>query len=333
MASQKTKFTVGLFVFLGTTIAVIAFIWLGMSNYLEKGQYYAIYFNESVQGLDLDAEVKYRGVPIGRVWKRGIAPDSKLIQVVVKIDEGQKLESNLVAQLSLVGITGSMFIELDQKVEDEPDKSPVLNFPSEYPIISSKPSNITEALEGIGDFITQINEIDLGGISDKIKISLDNFNQAVADANIKGLSKNLESSFEDIRNIVEKKRWDRILSSVEGSVKHLESMVAKADGSMGKLDNSLASLEKITSGNEKTISEAIVDFRTAMEKVNSLLDTGNSMISGTDDTIYELGQNLNEIAKNIERATENLNRITDIITDQPSQLLFGEPKKPKKIEK
>lgn len=333
MASQKTKFTVGLFVFLGTTIAVIAFIWLGMSNYLEKGQYYAIYFNESVQGLDLDAEVKYRGVPIGRVWKRGIAPDSKLIQVVVKIDEGQKLESNLVAQLSLVGITGSMFIELDQKVEDEPDKSPVLNFPSEYPIISSKPSNITEALEGIGDFITQINEIDLGGISDKIKISLDNFNQAVADANIKGLSKNLESSFEDIRNIVEKKRWDRILSSVEGSVKHLESMVAKADGSMGKLDNSLASLEKITSGNEKTIHESIADFRTAMEKLNRLLDTGNSMISGTDDTVYELGQNLNEIARNIERATENLNRITDIITDQPSQLLFGEPKKPKKIEK
>ena len=63
-----------------------------------------------------------------------------------------------------------------------------------------------------------------------------------------------------------------------------------------------------------------------------LLDTGNSMISGTDDTIYELGQNLNEIAKNIEQATENLNRITDIVADQPSQLFFGEPKEPKKIE-
>jgi phospholipid/cholesterol/gamma-HCH transport system substrate-binding protein len=225
-----------------------------------------------------------------------------------------------------------MFIELDQKKEDEPDKNPVLNFPSEYPIIVSKPSSTTEILEGMRDFLDEINAIDLGGISERIKISLDNFNKALADANIEGLSKNLESSLEDIGRIVEKERWDRILSSVEDTVKRFKSMAAKADGSMDKFDNSLAGLEKITTGNEKTISEAIVDFREAMEKVNRLLDTGNSMVTGADDTIYQLGESLDEIAKNIERATENINRITDIVTDQPSQLLFGEPRPPKKIE-
>ena len=333
MASQKTKLTVGLFVFFGTTIAVIAFIWLGMSRFMEKGQYYAIYFNESVQGLDIDSPVKYRGVPIGRVVKYGVAPDYKLIQVVVKIETGQDLESNIVAQLSLVGITGSMFIELDQKEEGEPDKNPVLNFPSEYPIIVSKPSSTTEILEGIDDFLAQIRAIDLEGISGKIKVTLDNFNQMIADANIKGLSENLESSLKDIGRIVEKERWDRILTSVEDAMKRLKSMASKADNSMDRFDNSLVSIEKITTGNEKTIKEAIDDFRDAMEKVNRLMDTGNSMITGADDTIYQLGENLDEIAKNIERATENINRITDIVTDQPSQLLFGEPRPPKKIEK
>ena len=332
MASQKTKFAVGFFVFVGIGIAVFAFIWLGMSRFLEKGRYYAIYFNESVQGLDMDSPVKYRGVAIGRVVKIEVAPDSKLIQVIVKIDEGQKLESNIVAQLSLVGITGSMFIELDQKEEDEPDKNPVLNFKPEYPVIVSKPSSTTEILEGIDDFLTQIRAIDIGGISEKINISLDSFNRALTDANIRGLSKNLESSLKDIGAIVERKRWDRILTSVEKAVKSFESVAVKADGSMGRFDNSLASLEKITTGNEKTISEAIVDFKEAMEKVNRLLDTGNSMITGADDTIYQLGENLDEIAKNIERAAENINRITDIVTDQPSQLLFGEPRPPKKIE-
>ena len=333
MASQKTKLTVGLFVFFGTTIAVIAFIWLGMSRFMEKGQYYAIYFNESVQGLDIDSPVKYRGVPIGRVVKYGVAPDYKLIQVVVKIETGQDLESNIVAQLSLVGITGSMFIELDQKEEGEPDKNPVLNFPSEYPIIVSKPSSTTEILEGIDDFLAQIRAIDLEGISGKIKVTLDNFNQMIADANIKGLSENLESSLKDIGRIVEKERWDRILTSVEDAMKRLKSMASKADNSMDRFDNSLVSIEKITTGNEKTIKEAIDDFRDAMEKVNRLMDTGNSMITGADDTIYQLGENLDDIAKNIERATENINRITDIVTDQPSQLLFGEPRPPKKIEK
>lgn len=333
MASQKTKFTVGLFVVLGTSIAVLAFIWLGMSRILEKGQQYAIYFDESVQGLDMDSPVKYRGVEIGRVVRIEVAPDSKLIQVVVKIDTGQDLESNIVAQLSLVGITGSMFIELDQKEEGETDKNPVLNFPSEYLIIVSKPSSTTEILEGMQDFLAQIRAIDLEGISGRIKTSLDTFNQMIADANIKGLSENLESSFDDIGNIVERERWDRILSSAEEAMKKLKSMAAKADGSMGKFDNSLASIEKITAGNEKTINEAITDFRTAMGKVNMLLDTGNSVITGVDDTVYQLGENLDEIAKNIERAAENINRITDIVTDQPSQLLFGEPRTPKKIEK
>ncbi len=333
MASQKTKFTVGLFVFLGTTIAVVAFLWLGMSRFLEKGQYYAIYFNESVQGLDIDSPVKYRGVAIGRVDRIEVAPDSKLIQVIVKIDKGHNIEPNMVAQLSVVGITGSMFIELDQKKEGEEDKTPFFDFQWPYPVISSKPSNIREILDGVGDFLNQINAIDLEGISGRIKSALDSFDQMIADANIKGLSKNLESSLEDIGTIVERERWDRILTSVEDAMKLLESMAAKADVSMGKFDNSLASLEKITTGNEKTISEAIVDFRDAMEKVNSLLDTGNSMITGADDTIYQLGENLDDIAKNIERATENINRITDIVTDQPSQLLFGEPRPPKKIEK
>jgi len=330
MASQKTKFTVGLFVFIGVTIAVVALLWLGMSSFLEKGKKYSIYFNESVQGLDIDSPVKYRGVAIGRVDKIKVA--SKLIQVVVQIDKGQDIDPNFVAQLSLVGITGSMFIELDQKEADEPDKSPHLNDPSDYPIIASRPSNITEILEGIGDFLDQIKAIDLEGISARIKDSLDSFNQMIADANVKGLSKNLESSLENIGSIVERERWNRILSTVEEAVDRLKEMASKADGSMDRFDKSLASIENITAGNEKTIKEAIDDFGTAMEKVNRLLDTGNSVITGADDTIYELGQNLNEIAKNIEQATENINKITDIVSDQPSQLFFGEPREPKKIE-
>lgn len=124
MASTKTKFAVGLFVAGGISIALLAIIWLGATRYFEKGQYYVAYFNESVQGLDKDSPVKYRGVTIGRTVTIGVAPDSKLIEVVLKIESGQKLGGDIVAQLKPVGITGSMFIELDQKKRDEPDRSP-----------------------------------------------------------------------------------------------------------------------------------------------------------------------------------------------------------------
>ena len=84
MASHKLKFSVGLFVATGIGFALLAIIWLGMSRIFEKGQYFVTYFNESVQGLDMESPVKYRGVAIGRVQTIGVAPDSKLIEIVLK---------------------------------------------------------------------------------------------------------------------------------------------------------------------------------------------------------------------------------------------------------
>ena len=40
MASQRTKFAVGLFVGGGIGITLMLIIWLGMSRYLEKGSFY-----------------------------------------------------------------------------------------------------------------------------------------------------------------------------------------------------------------------------------------------------------------------------------------------------
>ena len=146
MASQKAKLAVGLFVACGIGITLMAIIWLGMSRYLEKGSFYAAYFDESVQGLSKDSPVKYRGVSIGRVESIKVAPDAKLIQVLLKIESDQVLDRSIVAQLKDVGITGSMFVELDRKKEGEPDRSPRITFPSEYPIVASKPSEFSKLL-------------------------------------------------------------------------------------------------------------------------------------------------------------------------------------------
>lgn len=257
MASTKTKFAVGLFVAGGISIAILTIIWLGVTRYFEKGHYYVTYFNESVQGLDKDSPVKYRGVSIGRVEKIGVAPDSKLIEVILKIESGQKLGSEIVTQMKPVGITGSVFIELDQKKKDEPDRSPYLSFPSKYPIMASKPSEISELLHGIDNVLDQLNSLDLEGISDKLQLTLDSLNQAIVDANVKDISANLASSLETIDQ--------KILERVESTASHLER---------------------------------------------------NLVVTG----------------QNLEKASSNLNRLLELLADQPSQLLFGEPPPPRKVE-
>lgn len=333
MASQKTKLTVGLFMTAGITIALLAFLWLGMSRYLEKGRYYATYFNESVQGLSRDSPVKYRGVSIGRVWRIDVAPDLTLIEVVMQVDKEHKIGTDMVARLSVVGITGAMFIELDKREDGEPDRSPALSFEPEYPVIASRSSNISELLQGLDAFLTQLRAIDLEGISEKVKSTLDSVSRAIDDADIKALSANLESSFDNINTIVDREKWSRIISSMDEAMISLKSVTGKADNSFDRMGNALASLERITTENEQSIEEAIDGFRTAVYKANVFLDEGTSLFAGTDRSLSYLQQNLSQIARNLEQATDNLNRITQILADQPSQLFFGEPPPPRKIEK
>jgi phospholipid/cholesterol/gamma-HCH transport system substrate-binding protein len=325
MAAQKTKFAVGLFVAIGIALAILVTIWLGMSRFLEKGQFYVTYFDESVQGLDVDSPVKYRGVFTGRVESIGVAPDSKLIKVILKIESGQKLNQNIVAQLKSVGITGSMFVELDQKRAGEPDQSPPLSFPSEYPIIASKPSEIKGLIGGFDAILNQIKALDLEEISGKIKATLDNINQSVDDADVDRIAQTINSSFEKMEHILTDQRWDKILASADTAGQSLNSLLDKAD-------RTLARVEGIVIGREETIKTALDNFSQAMEKANILLDKSTSLVSGTDASISELMQHLVVAAQNLKLASDNLSQLMELLADHPSQLLFGEPPKPRNLD-
>jgi phospholipid/cholesterol/gamma-HCH transport system substrate-binding protein len=312
MDSQKTKFTVGLFVACGVGIALVAIIWLGMSRIFEEGQFYAAYFNESVQGLDKDSPVKYRGVPIGRVDRINVAPDSKLIQVVLKIEGVKKLESDMVAQLKSVGITGSMFVELDRRREGEPDLSPDLSFPTEYPVVGSKPSEISQILRGIDDVLKKIKSVDLEGISDRVKLNLDDLRQAITDANVKGISDRLKLNLDDLNQAIADANVKRVSKSITDLLERADRILAK---------------------NEKAINEDLVELSKTLENASGFFGKGSSLVAKVDDSYSYLERQLLIIAQNLEKASENLDRLTELLADQPSQLIFGEPPEPRQMEK
>ena len=348
MASQKTKFTVGLFVASGITITLMAVIWLGMSRYLEKGHFYAAYFNESVQGLSKDAPVKYRGVPIGRVEQIRVAPDSNLIEVILKIETGQTLDRSFVAQLKDVGITGSMLVELDRKKPDEPDRSPRITFPSEYPIVASKPSELNQLLGEFTSVLNHIKSIDLKGISDKLKLTLDNVNvmlaeadvsmisekvqtsldhidQMIMDADVKGISTKLKSTLDGADRLMNRERWDRILRSVDLAAQSINQLIQQARGTMNQIDKTIKGADRLLAENEMEIEQTLQGLVKATKNINTLLEKGTEFISRTDDSAIQLKRQLTVSVQNLERATDNLNQFMEVLADQPSQLVFGEP--------
>jgi phospholipid/cholesterol/gamma-HCH transport system substrate-binding protein len=331
MASQKTKFAVGLFLVIGISLIVLVTIWLGMSHFFQGGQYYVTYFDESVQGLDVDSIVKYRGVPIGRVESIDVAPDAKLIQVTLKIESGQELDKDIVAQLTLVGITGSIFVELDRKAEGEPDQSPPINFPSEYQIVASKPSEIKELLQGVDDLLKQLNSLDIGGISEKVQSSLENINKKVAEANIKGISDSLESSLVRIDQVLNDQRLDRFLTSMDEAGNSFNNVMAKMDRSLSQLETMLNGVEGVLKEEKDNVKRGIENFRKAMEKASAFFADGTSFVRNTDESMAYLMEDLSSTVQNLERASENLNELIESLGEQPSQLLFSEPPLPRKV--
>ena len=332
MANQKTKFTVGLFITGGVIIAVLAIIWLGVSRIFEKGRLYATYFDESVQGLAIDSPVKYRGVPVGRVVEINVAPDSKLIEVILKVETDQEIGRDVVAQLRLVGITGSMFIELDQLKEGDPDRSPTLDFPSNYPIIASRPGEISELLQGVDEVLQHIQTFDLEGVSDRIKLTLDSTNRMITDAKMEKISTDLGKSLENLNIILDPNRWKGILSSIESAGQFLDQVMAKALSNLDQLQSTLVKVDGIVSENEQSIQLTINDLRAALDQANRFFNSGALLVENTGESIYQLQENLHVMANNISKASENLNQLIESLAENPSRLLFTQEPSPRVLE-
>jgi len=319
MASIKTKLMVGLFVLIGFTLATVSIIWLGMSNYFEKGLYYVAYFDESVQGLDKDSPVKYRGVPIGRVQSIKVAPDATLIEVVMKIEEGLKPKEHLqdvVAELKSVGITGIMFVEIERKQKGAPDYSPPINFTTKYPVIATKPSEIKKLIQGIDDIVKQIKSMDLIGMSHKMKSVLETADQGVKDLQIKELSLDIRTTLDGIKKLME---------SLETTSTAVNALAAHANRAVSRFDG-------IVGNNENEINKIISNFSRFLHQTDRLVTSGETLIKSADNRMaafnYQLGDTLNRF----ENAAAEFTRLMEQIGDQPSQLILGSPPSPKTVE-
>jgi phospholipid/cholesterol/gamma-HCH transport system substrate-binding protein len=293
MARKTSKFMVGLFTTLGIILGVIAIIWIGASRYFEKGTRYVTYFDESVQGLQKDSAVKYRGVEVGRVETIRVAPDNKLIAVVMKINLKEDLTKDAVAQLKVAGITGLVFVELDRRKPGEPEPGPKLNFPSEYPVIASRPSEVAKIMAGVNVVVEKFNQIDARGVFDQLK-----------------------STAAEVEIFFRGKRMESILAKLESTLANTQEITARVDKALAA--NRL----------EKTLEEAQGALQEARLMLASVKDEMKAMnLPDTLGKTRAIAAEVGATTENLRRTSETLEAFMSRINDRPSDLLFGKPPK------
>ncbi|MBX9700223.1 MAG: MlaD family protein, partial [Acetobacteraceae bacterium] len=183
--SRRLQLRVGLLVVIGLALAVAFVLFFTASRLRSGALIFETYIRESVQGLDVGAPVRYRGVSIGRVTSIGLVsaqyrrPEGEpfvgafqLVLVRFAVDEArlgdvpsmqEAVKLGLRARIAAQGITGVNYLELDFV---DPERYPAMEVPwgPEYPFVPAIPSTVAQVTNVAETLLQRLEQADIPGV-------------------------------------------------------------------------------------------------------------------------------------------------------------------------
>ena len=303
MEREANYAAVGAFVVLVAIMAVLFVYWYSDSREHRDYKRYEVYFEGSVAGLQRGAQVRYLGVDVGRIYSMRIDPrDSSRVQVLVDVDSTAPVSAKTVAELSLQGVTGLLYMDLTQ---DNGTRRLTKVVPSEeYPVIRSARSNFDVLLASLPDLVglaSDVAERAARMLSDKNIASVSN-----ALANIDKASTALPQTLSEVKLLV---------TDLRDAASEVREVARQANQVVGT-----AGPEVVTAMNRvRTVAENLTN---ASENLNKLVDENRQDVrSFTREGLPELERFLRE-GRSAAREFRDLSRS---LREDPSQILYQPP--------
>lgn len=312
MATEARKFQIGLFVVVGTTLLAAGVIALGATHFFSDTRPYVTYFNESVQGLEKDSLVKFQGIPVGRVSRLQIAPqDGNLAEVLMKIDADVKITPDMRVKMAYAGITGMKYLEIDRVAPGSPDSAPPLSFQPDVPVIPSSPSELKAILSSVEQVVANLKQLDLKGIGDRLKSTLDDVRSILAKENwtetidnIRRMSASLRAASRDVQVMLQKPGVQNLLADASETVATLKATSAQLQQDLNGLD--LSNRVAVTTG-----------------KIDRFFDQATVSAEDIHFILAQQEGNIFQIMENLRMASESLNNLAASLKANPAQTLFA----------
>ena len=186
MENKAHALAAGAFVLLITALLALLAVWLTRDN--TQRDLYEMSTSETISGLQPQAPVRFRGVPVGKVELIGF--DEKVkgnVLVRVSIDRSAPVTKSAYATVASQGVTGLGFIQLDDEGESAERLVPNDDDPPRIPI---KPGGIDKLIKQSEVIFNQIEQAStklnllLGDDTQKrVATTLDNVSQAATGVN------------------------------------------------------------------------------------------------------------------------------------------------------
>ena len=354
MNRNPDYFKLGLFVISALGLAAAFLIAFGAGEFLKKEFIVETYFDESVQGLDVGSEVKYKGIRIGTV--KSISNPAEIynvasnhVRVTFNIDDNtfvgqtgadsrermiKAVEQGLEIQLSYKGITGGAYLEADYY---PPKKSPLkIDWSPRHLYIPSRKSDFQEIGDAVSRVLDDFSKVDLDQTLTHVTELLADLHKKSRDLDLAAMGNNANALLKELRDT--NARLSRALDSQEikglvtdtretiQSVKHmvtqatppLNQALTDLGAAARSTRNLTADLEQNLPGNVAAIAQqadaALVQMEATIRMIESLIQTNEGPI----------GQTL----ENFRRTSDNLKQLSRELKLYPGRILEGPPPSP-----
>src|SRR5262245_5956307 len=336
MSQQAHYFKIGLFVVGATALMIVGIIVLGAGKWFERSALVETYFYESVQGLEVGAPVRIRGVRIGRVEsiklareEYGVIFDPKtdtfpyrgLVVVRMSVrpsvaaqlqeeDEAvmmkQAVDAGFRFRIASQGITGVLYIESEFL---DPERYPPIEivWTPKTPYIPSAPSTITELGADLRSITRKLEQVDIEKITKDLDTLLTSVTQLVKDVQAEHLGTDASQLLVEMRGTLQDVR--RVLDDPHLAKTLKDSAVAMEDFRRTAAD----------------LTYTAKDMRASMAQLPSLVARLNKSVNRVDTLLAEKGEMVDDLLENLQLVSEDLRNLTKTVEAYPSQVLFGEP--------
>jgi len=291
---------VGAFVLLVIAMAVSFVFWYTGERDKRTYQRYEIYFPGSVSGLTAGSPVRYLGVDVGKVVRIMLDPQQrKTVQVLADIDSTAPIDDRTRASLSLQGITGLLFVDLEQ--DPKAETTGALAQGQQYPMIRSRRSDFDVLLSNLPALTTHLVEL------------ADHFNEIFSDDSVRALKATLENARLASERLPDTVRQaQQLLIEVRRTTQEVQGTVAELHGLITAESPDL----KAAFANIREISDNLAKTTTRLNSFVTENEPGYSRFSKQSLPEFE------QLLRESRQAVRDFRDLSRSLKQNPSQLIY-----------
>lgn len=290
MENRAHALAAGAFALFLLVAGTLAVLWFGGKR--EPTVDYLVVTRQNVTGLNLQGQVRYHGVRVGRVESIRFNPkDAEEILIRISVNEDVPLTYGTVAKLGYQGLTGIAHVLLEDRDADRRrfDRAEGL------PRIVMQPSLMQELSDGAGATLRQAQML-LANLNELLSPE----NKARVGkvlANMESGSANLSATLAEARTLLADPR-----------MKRLGSLVENLDGASGEMRTAL-----------REVSVLVPRMVTLVEKVDQMVGEANGEgLAASSARLQDLGREMTIMSRQLTRTLQ-------MLEDAPQSVLFGPP--------